>query len=1608
MLQEISKEVWNHNYRAPKEKNLQATWDRQAKAAASVEKPEIREQIYKDFLWLLSDFRAMAGGRITANLGVEGREGTTLMNCFIAGTKVFTSTGYKNIEDIIVGDYVLTHTGNYRRVHNTLNRKYKGTVNRFSDSSLLNDIIATPEHPFFTKDNDWNIASTADHLVFAKKQDSTDFRYIQYDDTNIMVSNDIAYLFGRFVGDGCIFHNGNKDNYDYNSFNIAFASTEIEAMNKLRSIFESSFNISVNINSHNSQQVSYIRKYNPVFAAFIRDNIGTNAHNKRIPEFIFTSPLHIQKSFLLGLFDADGFIQSNKVLRIDLANENLINDVMLLGRFQGINFRKKKLTNKLSKHDTYSLCASSNSSYDFYTSMSKTYNDDRMEIKKDANAAYKFKSINDNIVIYTDSEEEYFDGIVYNISVEIDESYIVNNVIVHNCFVHNPRDIGYRDPDSIEGIYDMLKAQALTLKSEGGYGMNFSWMRPAGMYVKGIGSRTPGVVQFMSLWNQSSGVITMGSDKVLGELRDDEKKKIRKGAQMGILEVWHPEIEDFIDAKLVQGQLNKFNISVGITPGFMEAVEKDKTWVLKFPDTECDAYEKYWGGSITDWEQRGLPTKVYKKIKARDLWDKIMKATYTRNDPGVLFLDLANKLNPLAYAEDIATTNPCFTGDMRFLTELGYKRFDTSSLETNGELIHTDNRITYESTWNIEPSESRLTNVKSISNAFITKETADVVRVELDNGQVIKCTPDHSFATTCGMINACDLTPEHDILITIPTIGPESNEYCIDIDELTTTSCYYKDSVSALLMGLIAGDGTFGKSAAIIDLWGDDADRMKHIILPLIDWLYNNYYEQIPVLDSGWNSRKLSSYYISEGDNKIRISSTWLAYYLEYNYGFNKSTKFTVPNIVLEKARTPVGRAYVSGLNYADATVSGSVASGVSVRLAQSNINLLRDVQLIYHANGINSKIYKRRDAHIKRFGNDECQCKSQYELITIDGSWKSYNRVFDFVGHPDKESKLTKLCNEVTKEYSKISYAKIVAYEVLEQDTVYCVTEPDTHSLIVQTASVRNCGEIAMSTGVCNLMSLNLVKYIKVSDDGKRTFDFETFSKAVTIAVRFSDNINDISRAPLEEYKDSMTSKRRIGIGVLGFGSLHYMLGIRYGSEESLKLTYSIFRCKAESEIYASANLGVEKGSFTSFDKNEYFNTYWWQNIDLSPEFKRNIESMGAMRNSHRSANAPTGNMSVYAGVVSGGIEPVFMREYTRWVIVPEKDQAKLKEQGLVIPAATRGEWFETEVFKSAKRGTDDILRGSFNGNDYEIDKGRGLVKANQVIDYGWDYVKSNFDADTIAKMESDGVFATTEDLGVDDHVKPLAIIAQYTDMNSSKTINLPNDYPYEEFKTVYMNAWKGGIKGITTYRDGTMTAVLEKKLDTQEKKEELENMFANAKGDVILESVKIPDEYYSKGVVVRDHNKKKWYVNIAFADSALTRPFALFVHTNSKETTEVAEETVTSMMKLAKDMGIKKDLIDDQLTKYEGQSNVTKIARCIGFLLRHNVPIINIVDVLDEGNYPLSSFPFHLKRLLKQYIADGTEVQGKNKICPKCGGHMIFQEGCILCRDCAYSKCS
>jgi len=776
-----------------------------------------------------------------------------------------------------------------------------------------------------------------------------------------------------------------------------------------------------------------------------------------------------------------------------------------------------------------------------------------------------------------------------------------------NCYVHNPKDIDFKDPDSITGIFRLAEKQALTLKSEGGYGMNFSWLRPDGTYINGIGARTPGVVKFMELWDKSSELITMGTTKRHGPKELHEKDKIRKGAQMGVLNCWHPDIEEFITAKQTPGRLTKFNLSVGITNGFMEAVQNNDMWELKFPNTKHEKYTTEWQGDLDEWESKGYSVDIYTKIKARELWDTIMLSTYNKNEPGVLFLDLANKLNTIPKQETIQTSNPC---------------------------------------------------------------------------------------------------------------------------------------------------------------------------------------------------------------------------------------------------------------------------------------------------------------------------------------------------------------------------------------------------------------GEIMMSTGVCNLGSINLVKFVSINKETRDFhFDYDGFKETVKVAVRFLDNINSISTTPLPEYDKSLKEKRRIGLGVMGLGSIHLMLGVRYGSEKSINLVRAIWKLKAETELLASMELGVEKGSFTLFDKDEYFKTNWWKNLEIDEDVKKEIEASGCMRNSHRSANAPTGNTSILAGVVSGGIEPVFMTDYVRWSVVTDNDKRKLMKKGLKFPDTTKGEWFETEWFKFIEKGGEQILKGEYDGVNYEIDTNRGLTKGTDVIDYGWQWRKDNLTPEENSAVPVEN-FATTEQLGVNEHIDVLKVVSHYTDMNSSKTVNLPNSYAYNDFKNLYMDGWKNNIKGLTTYRAGTMIAVLEEKKEIQEYQSELEEMFVKADGKVIKENVKIPTEYFSKGYVVRDKNGKKWYFNVAFADSSHKKPFAFFITTNGRTKGEVADNVIDKFNELLLSKGISEGLLEAHKIKQMGGSNVDKVARSISMALRHNISTLDIVNTLGNCHDGFATVLFATKKILSKFISDGTKSKGEE--CPDCGKKSVtYQEGCRMCRACGWSAC-
>jgi len=197
-------------------------------------------------------------------------------------------------------------------------------------------------------------------------------------------------------------------------------------------------------------------------------------------------------------------------------------------------------------------------------------------------------------------------------------------VTLFNCFVMGAI------PDDLAGIFAHLREAAITMQQGGGVGMDFSSIRPTGAPVRGVGADASGPLSFMDAWDAMCRTILSAGQ--------------RRGAMMGCLRIDHPDIEAFIDAKRDPARFRNFNLSVLVTDAFMQAVEENAPWELSF------------GGT------------VWKVLPARDLWDKIMRATYAYAEPGVIFIDRINRRNNLWYCEEITSTNPCLPADTWILT----------------------------------------------------------------------------------------------------------------------------------------------------------------------------------------------------------------------------------------------------------------------------------------------------------------------------------------------------------------------------------------------------------------------------------------------------------------------------------------------------------------------------------------------------------------------------------------------------------------------------------------------------------------------------------------------------------------------------------------------------------------------------------------------------------------------------------------------------------------------------------------------------------------------------------------------------------------------------
>jgi len=543
-------------------------------------------------------------------------------------------------------------------------------------------------------------------------------------------------------------------------------------------------------------------------------------------------------------------------------------------------------------------------------------------------------------------------------------------------------------------------------------------------------------------------------------------------------------------------------------------------------------------------------------------------------------------------------------------------------------------------------------------------------------------------------------------------------------------------------------------------------------------------------------------------------------------------------------------------------------------------------------------------------------------------------------------------------------------------------------------------CGEqLLPKFGSCLLSSINLTQFLNETLDD---WNYDLLKQLIPIIVRFMDNVIELSNYPLPEQKLEALNKRRIGLGILGYGSSLMLMRLQYGNKKALELTDKLMHFIVNEAYSASSDLAVEKGSFPLFNepgfKEKYLQSKFINRV-LRPDVIEKIKKQG-LRNSHLLSIQPTGHTSILANNVSGGLEPVFLPEYNRTFIldIPPED--------LEVPIVN---WEGKKITKGkangwiwGKEGDEDILVNHFiDGQLYKFDRNRGLTKTLLIEDYAVKILKEK----GLWDKKADWAF-TTDELSIDAHIDTMAVFGKYIDSSMSKTVNLPHNYSYEDFKEVYLRAWKTEtIKGVATYRAGTMTAVLSKNEEN-----------GNGKKKQKLEDVNAPKrpKNLEADVIRFINDKEEWIAVIGLLDK---RPYELFTgKANGFILPPYVNKGFTIRNKIRGKTRYDFKFLDPLgfPVIIEGLSRsfdpeYWNYAKLISGVLRHGMPIANVVEMvksLDLKEDTLNTWKAGVTRIMKRYIPDKTIP--KQNICPSCNQpQLIYAEGCVKCMNCDYNVC-
>lgn len=1019
----------------------------------------------------------------------------------------------------------------------------------------------------------------------------------------------------------------------------------------------------------------------------------------------------------------------------------------------------------------------------------------------------------------------------------------------------------------------------------------------------------------------------------------------RRGALMLTLDIHHPDVVKFATMKHNLTKVTGANISVKLSDKFLKAVEDNKDYEQRWP-LEGEA-------------------RITKKVNAREVWNVIIDSAAKTAEPGLIMWDTMLSNLPAHCYEDFKTisTNPCcFDKDSEVwvLTKNGTKEIKTV---TSNDLIWVDS----EQIW-------------APTSGYFNAGEAMTFEVLLSNGEKLFITNNHKLGVVKPKRMGSKISHKEYELVELKHIKVGDKIACstnipkgIELGNIGS----YEDG---LILGWLAGDGCLS--------YREEDDIFPAMHLSFWPQEHDAAEEMLKVVNKLGYPLSLTSY--SDGVSMIkRIVSSELTKDITTKYETNLWRFRTGKNDFLNVVSIDFIKGYLKAYFTADGTVSAEpTRSRWCIQLSSVEKSHLEQVKRMLTIFGIKSFIDLGREAGKSTFRGKEYDTKDCWRL-SITGI-SNIGRFYKEIGLM-AEAKLQKV-RQIIDEYStgiekNRDYVSVVSITEIGIKEVGCI-EVEKYHKFTANGIISGNSEIALSAfDSCRLISINLTGYVTNSFSKEASFDFKLFAEDIATTQQMADNLVDLEIELIDRIKARCGTKdekelwnklqeagkngRRTGVGTHGLGDTLAQLCMKYDSDQALEMVDKIYKTLRDTAYDTSAELAKVRGSFPVYNHEKEQNCAFIKKLPKS--IKEKMQNYGR-RNISLLTQAPTGSVSILSKVgafdrynVSSGVEPVFRNSYTRRKKINPDD----KNVRIDFTDTLGDKWQEFEIFHS-------------NVHNYFEHKGA---------------------SPDVSKLPN--YFITSDKINWNKRVELQGIEQQYLDHSISSTINLPKETTAETVGTIYLEAWKKGLKGVTVYVDGSRDGVLIEK--TKQLNDSKERPITIQQSQAPTRPIELTCDIKKAKV-----QGEEWTLFVGLLDG---KPYEVFGGLSKH--VDIPNKCKTGkLIKNGKVDGVSTyNLIigdgDDQMTIKDlvnvfENPNFGSFTRTISLALRHGAPIQYIVEQLQKDKHSdMTSFSRVTARVLKSYIQDGTK--STDKTCPTCkkDNSLIYESGCVMCSVCGWSKC-